>query len=104
MGSFLDQEDSYKYCLFSLGYDIFTTQGFRKEDVLLEHKGDVVTTEVVARHRKYMRKKKKDALYMMFGIREVLYGKHDMCLINYNENSLKPTFSVVDQPVFKYRY
>ena len=39
---------------------------------------------------------------MMFGIREVLYGKHDMCLINYNENSLKPTFSVVDQPVFKY--
>ena len=59
MGSFLDQEDSYKYCLFSLGYGIFTTQGFRKEDVLLEHKGDVVTTEVVTRHRKIYEKKEK---------------------------------------------
>ena len=59
MGSFLDQEDSYKYCLFSLGYGIFTTQGFRKEDVLLEYKGDVVTTEVAARCKKIYEKKEK---------------------------------------------
>lgn len=56
---FLDLEDSYKYCLFSLGYGICTTQGFRKEDVLLEYKGDVVTTEVAARRRKIHEKRAK---------------------------------------------
>lgn len=35
-----------------------------------------------------MRKKEKDALYMVLSLKEMLHGKHDMFLINYQFISL----------------
>lgn len=47
-----------------LGNGIFTTRGFRKGDLLLEYKGDLLTAEVAdERRRKYEKEEKGCCIY-----------------------------------------